>query len=168
MPVSINPLPPYAVVNSLLRYDPTTGIFRWKVDRGGANTGDVAGSDDGGYRTLIINGRTYAASRLAWLLFYGVDPGELQIDHIDRDKLNNRISNLRTVTHRENHQNRAIGASGIRGVTYNKRTHRWIAQITMPGGQQLYGLARKHLHEAAVDREWLCIGVYYPHLHRKS
>jgi hypothetical protein len=167
MPVYIGPLPPLDLVKSLLSYDSTTGIFRWRINQKWIKIGDVAGSYDNGYRVISISGTGYLASRLAWLSYHGVDPHPLQIDHIDRNTGNNRIANLRAVTHFENGQNRAIGVSGIRGVEYQKRDKRWRARITTAGDKQINGPYRLHLYEAVEDREWMVVHKFYPHLHRK-
>jgi hypothetical protein len=58
------------------------------------------------------------------------------VDHIDNNKLNNKIPNLRWVTSKENNQNRSISkrnTSGIKGVSYNKRDKKWHANIRIDG-----------------------------------
>jgi hypothetical protein len=161
--VYIRPLPPLDIVRELLAYDSTTGIFRWRVDRGGSvKAGDVAGGDCEGYRVIAINDGDYHTSRLAWLLHYGVDPLPLQIDHIDRNPGNDRIANLRAVTHFENGQNRADGASGVVGVWYDKQSRRWFARVPIGGRKHIYGPNRKYANEAAEDREWMWVRKVYP------
>ena len=87
-------------LRGLLEYDGTTGVFHWK------GTGERAGSiQDKGYRTIEIGGRSYYAHRLAWLYTYGSWPND-ELDHIDRNKDNNSISNLRDVSRSENNRNR--------------------------------------------------------------
>jgi hypothetical protein len=82
-------------------YDPTTGIFKWK--RGGAHRekGAVAGTISRGYRVIKLEGKYYQAGQLAWYLSYGVWPTKT-IDHINRNRGDNRLSNLREVTQSEN------------------------------------------------------------------
>ncbi len=95
-------------LRSLLDYDPLTGVFLWKVSRGGTvRAGEPAGSYSvNGYRKIIVAGRSYRAHRLAWLYVYGEWPAD-QIDHINRVKDDNRIANLRVVSNGENRANTA-------------------------------------------------------------
>lgn len=97
----------------LLAYNPETGELTWRVRRGGkGRLGSIAGhAKADGYRRIIIDGRQYRAHRVAWLIFYGSWPRDC-IDHIDGDTNNNRIANLRDVTHAENLQNLRRPLSG--------------------------------------------------------
>ena len=89
-----------------LKYIPTTGEFIRLVTRPRAPKGSVAGTINGrGYRWIRVLNKRYQAHRLAWLFYYGEWP-ENEIDHINNDKDDNRITNLRDVTHGENQQNR--------------------------------------------------------------
>lgn len=120
------------MIKDEINYDPSTGIFRWKVSRsgriGGVNA--IAGAIDKstGYRRIRINGHVYRASRLAWYLVYGYWPKE--IDHINRVKDDDRLANLREVTRSQNIINGpAYGQSGEKGVYWNKRDNRWQAMV---------------------------------------
>ena len=132
-------------LRGLLDYDPETGEFRWRVSRGnrikvGAAAGTVSSNS---YAVIKINGMPFKAHRLAWLHFHGVWP-EHQIDHIDENKSNNRISNLRDVPQSMNQHNaikpRKDGTSGYRGVSWDKGKTRWRAQIEVNGQKQYIGL----------------------------
>lgn len=109
----------------LLDYEPSTGILRWKVNRrGGARVGNVAGTVSRyGYIQLRVDGRFYLAHRLAWLHVHGSWP-DGQIDHVDRNRTNNRIANLREATASEQMQNRVRKAAG-----YERRGSRYVARI---------------------------------------
>ena len=86
------------------------------------HVGDIAGCvQSDGYIDTTVDGKRYTIHRLIWKWYYGVDPGDI-IDHIDGDKSNNNIWNLREVTEVENHHNRTIHRTEGRGpkqVTVN-------------------------------------------------
>lgn len=110
-------------LKELMHYDADTGVFT----RNGKVTG-TARTD--GYKKLTVNGQQFYAHRLAWLYVHGVLP--TFIDHIDRNRSNNKIANLRAVSRSENQQNRVKqrnNTSGYKGVIYFKRTGRWRANI---------------------------------------
>lgn len=117
----------------LLDYNPETGAFTWKlVDNNRLRPGDVAGSiRKSGYINLGVQGALYLAHRLAWLYVNGQWPaGEL--DHINRDRSDNRIVNLREVTREQNCQNMlkpSNNTSGYKGVTFDRRKNMWMAKI---------------------------------------
>jgi len=123
------------LLKHLLTYCESTGDFTWNVTRGGqAKVGSIAGSlDSKGYRQIKISGKLIFAHRLAWLYVYGEFP-KLDLDHIDRNPLNNSISNLRECTHAENHQNinlRKTNTSGHCGVFQVRKSKKWIAFINV-------------------------------------
>lgn len=123
-------------IRAALDYDPETGVFRWKPKQGRGGSwaaGRVAGGMDGkGYWRISIKGVRRQAHRLAWLHFYGVWP-DRQIDHINGNRLDNRISNLRLATNGENQQNAKFirkNTGAYPGVTPARKSGRWQAQIT--------------------------------------
>ena len=100
-----------AYLKSILNYEPMTGIFRWKIIKTGwrgsiiACPGDRAGhAKRDGYWGVVIDGKHLLAHRVAWLWMTGNWP-EMAIDHIDRNKGNNRWSNLREATPSQNSLN---------------------------------------------------------------
>ena len=120
-------------LKELLDYNEKTGEFRWKVNRGiKIKIGDIAGTlKKEGYVAININYKLYYAHRLAWLYVYGKFP-EQETDHINQNRSDNRVKNLRAVTCAENGKNQLLrknNVSGISGVYWNKGIKRWIAQI---------------------------------------
>jgi hypothetical protein len=123
-----------ASVERVLAYDPETGAFTWKRDKGSkAKAGAIAGSaHSAGYWMLTVDGNRVLAHRLAWALHHRADPGELEIDHINRNKLDNRIANLRLVDRITNQRNRGANKNnkcGLRGVSFHSPTGKWRASL---------------------------------------
>lgn len=105
-------------LRDLLCYDAETGVFTWrKAYCKKVVVGRVAGhrNKTTGYVEIRINGVLYGAHRLAWLYVHGKWP-ECVIDHIDRDRANNRVSNLRQASHSQNHANGPANANNALGV----------------------------------------------------
>lgn len=119
----------------ILNYDPETGIFTSRISVGPRKAGTSAGSlCNRGYLRIEICGHRYGAHRLAWFYVHGKWPN--YIDHIDGDKINNRISNLRDVSIAENSQNMKLGRrnrTGIHGVWWSTKYGVWVARIGVHG-----------------------------------
>lgn len=119
-------------LRELIHYDPDTGIFTRKIDRGGHKAGDIMGSSSHrGYKKIGVDKRRYFAHRLAWLYMYGEAP--LVIDHINGNTSDNRIANLRNIDQAGNLQNHTRmnrkNTSGFTGVT--KKRNKWAAQLSL-------------------------------------
>jgi len=116
-----------------LHYDELNGVFTWKFNRRGINAGEVAGHFSKRYVAISVNSRLYYAHRLAWLYVYGSFP-KGQIDHINRNKLDNRIVNLRDIEPMENQKNMCLrknNSSGFNGVYFCRNRKKFVAQITI-------------------------------------
>lgn len=150
-------------LREVLDYCPETGGFVWKITRSfKAVAGAVAGSEykATGYLRIQIDGTSYLAHRLAWLHHYGKWP-LLDIDHINGEKTDNRIANLREATASQNGQNRrhsqSNNQSGKLGVHFDDSSGRWRAVIAKDG--RIYRLgyfgSREDAHAAylAAKRE---------------
>jgi hypothetical protein len=133
-------------LKEVMRYDPETGVFTWliAVGRGPSRRqpGDTAGNDnhDGAIR-ITYNGEKYLAHRLAWFYMTGRWP-KPDCDHQDRDRANNRWSNLREATHSQNLANTTVrknSKSGIKGVCWNVKSRKWQASITVDYHQRSLG-----------------------------
>lgn len=132
-----------AVVRELFSYSHETGIFTRKVSTNNrAKVGEVVGCiRPDGYLCASIGGNLYQLHRLAWLHANGEWPSG-QIDHINGDRADNRISNLRDVQHVENGRNQKLGStnkSGVNGVHWIQARGKWRAAITVNGKNRHLG-----------------------------
>lgn len=126
-----------STVLSMLRYEPETGHFYWtRPVNGRIKVGQLAGVvDSTGYRRIMVQGKSYMAHHLAWLVVFGQLPTS-DMDHINRNRQDNRIDNLREVTRSQNMQNtgtRKDNKSGVRGVYWSAAERKWKAQIRCNG-----------------------------------
>jgi hypothetical protein len=143
-------------LRQLLRYDPETGALYWRA-RPDDMFGTVAKSrrwntryadkraftalDKDGYLIGTVLGSGHRAQRVAWAIAFGARPSA-EVDHIDRDRVNNRLSNLREASRRENNLNtrsRSGTTSQYRGVKRRASAAKWIAQIQIDGRKEHLG-----------------------------
>jgi hypothetical protein len=117
-------------------YNPKTGILLWKKslsNRSKVGSRFGANIDGKGYYRAVFKGKQYRTHRLAWFHYYGEMPDGL-IDHINGDRLDNRIENLRIADETLNARNclrSKNNTSGHTGVTRHKAAKKWVAQITV-------------------------------------
>lgn len=127
-----------AELQSQLFYNPETGLFTRLVSNNKKHkVGDIAGgiNQTSGYFCIKLFNKRYHSHRLAWLYVYGEFPS-LNIDHINRIRTDNRISNLRIATNSENQQNRikcTNNKAGYKGVYKTKNYDKYVAQATLNG-----------------------------------
>jgi hypothetical protein len=150
-------------VCELLNYNPETGEFvRAKV-------GKIAGSRmTNGYRIIGVDGKGYLAHRLAWLVVHSRWP-DGNIDHINGDRADNRIANLRECNQAQNmwNHNAAWGRSGIRGVHWSgqdhKRQKKWVARLKVNGRTHNLGrfATKEEAAEAYKDAAIRLHGTFY-------
>lgn len=124
-------IPDVAYLRAVLRYDPITGNLWWLGGSGKVRT-RPAGMLKDGYVRIKIDGVSYYAHRICWAIYYGVAP-ELDVDHWDEVKNNNRILNLRHATRAQNAMNRSIkgrpNKTGFPGVRLHPPSGKWAARI---------------------------------------
>jgi hypothetical protein len=127
-------------LKEVLHYDPATGDFTWLVSRHHSRVGRRAGSlQSNGYVHVKVDCGTYGAHRLAWFYMTGEWPDD-QIDHIDRDKANNRWENLRPATNLQNIANRGSWSkSGFKGVYKPIGRNDYRTEIRINGKRKLLG-----------------------------
>ena len=149
-PRSENRLPTVERLRKLIEYDHQTGILKWKMRSDSEFTGKYpaerlanfwnkkfagkeCGCDNGsGYIVTRIDGMSIKAHRIAFAIFHGRWPVEM-VDHINGNKADNLIENLREATRSQNLQNqrRRSGSSRFKGVTWHSAAKKWHAQIRL-------------------------------------
>ena len=143
-------MPSLARLDQLFAYDPRTGLLFNKVSRGRAKAGSIAGSVTvNGYIEICIDYGRYLVHRLAWKMAYREEPSDdLVVDHINSDKADNRLTNLRLVTNRENCSKERAERSGLpTGVSLASAGTPYQTQIRLNGRR--HGLGRYESPEEA-------------------
>lgn len=149
-------------LRELIEYSPETGEFRWAKNRRGCRVGDICGRISvHGYREICVSGRLYRANRLAFLYMTGAWP-IAEIDHINRNKSDDRWSNLRQASRSQNMANvglRADNTSSFPGVVWDKQRSKWRAQIRIGGRKVNLGRfptfeEAKLVVQAAAKSQW--------------
>tara|TARA_R110000744_G_C19236127_1_gene548725 strand:+ start:290 stop:802 length:513 start_codon:yes stop_codon:yes gene_type:complete len=132
-------------------YDPVEGVLTWKIKPNpkiciGTKVGGYTGR---GYLGFGFQNKKMYVHRVVWLMAHGSWP--VQIDHVDHDKTNNRLENLRSVTASLNNKNRPLNLnnkSGMPGVCWNKANETWVIRI----GTR-YLCCKKDKFEACCERK---------------
>lgn len=147
-----------ALLPDLLGYNPDTGELTWRErpaelfpsehrarvwnskHAGKAAFTTVSTTD--GYKYGMIFGRTYASHRVIWALVTGRWPAD-QIDHINHDRADNRLDNLREVVNQQNAQNQSLRSdnkTGFVGVRWSKPHRKWVAHARRGVGGNYLGI----------------------------
>lgn len=165
---SFRDLPPKTFIMEWLHYDPATGLFTWMkepaiMDR---DRGQVAGTTRTTGYVFIGLGEygQVAAHRLAWVYVNGDIPDQLEVDHIDGNRANNAIANLRLATSSQQKQNKCVQSnnrSGLKGAYYHAahKGKKWRSQIKV--GDRLIFLGYFHTAEEAHAAYGAAAKVHY-------
>ena len=151
-----------------LDYDQETGVFTWKTTWGRRSMGAEAGTVlKFGYRMIGLFGVRIYAHRLAWMIVNG-DLGDKQIDHINGDRLDNRISNLRLVSVAQNMQNlkkSTKNTTGFKGVSFYKAYNKFCAEPKVDGKKYFLGYfdTPEEAHNAYVAKKIELTKYFNPH-----
>jgi Demerecviridae HNH endonuclease len=142
-------------------YCPQSGIVTWKVaPRYAIRVGDpVTSLNSYGYVQACIARRPYLAHRIGWALTHGEWPA-VMIDHINGDRADNRIVNLRLATGAQNQANRTArkdSKTGLRGVRFDKKTGKFSAQIQVGGFD-----TAEEAHAEFIRMAKFCYGEFAP------
>lgn len=143
-------------LKELFHYDPDTGVFIGLKPRGKRTdvVGVPAGGDSHGYTVICIDYVHYRAHVLAWFYVHGEWPTH-EVDHKNRKRSDNRISNLRLATHQQNMRNNRVcptrTTSGVLGVAWDSANKKWRAHVSL--GRRMKCLGRyKTIEEALAAR----------------
>lgn len=167
-------LPSPELLRKLLRYEPETGKLYWRERTPDMFVGRLARPEHSckrwntinakreagsslpeGYRQISVFGTNFLSHRIVWALYYGKDPEE-HIDHINGNRTDNRISNLRVASPQENSKNQRKGVrntSGVLGVNWSERLGKWRAEISVKGKNKHLGLFDTLEEAYAVRKE---------------
>lgn len=138
----------------LFTYEPSTGVVRWLVGR---NAGKEAGCYHANekYRRILYRGKYELTHRIAMILTYGDLPKGAQVDHINHDRSDNRLENLRITDHEGNGRNVSMmrtNTTGVTGVVYLKKNNKYMAQIYVDKKHKYLGIYET-LEEAIIVRK---------------
>lgn len=140
-------------LRSVISYDEKTGKVFWKkLTSPRIKIGNEAGSKyANGYTYLHLNNTVFMMHRIIWFYYYGEWP-ESEIDHINGERSDNRICNLRLVTRRQNMQNKKRNREGLpSGAWFNKEQNRWLSG---------FGAENKFFHLGSFDNQKDALQAY--------
>jgi hypothetical protein len=155
-------------LRELFDYDADAGLFTRRTGRGGGRAGAAVGTEPNngdGYCQLGVDGSKYLVHRLVWLYVHGEWPKQ-QIDHIDGNRMNNRLANLRDTSSAVNARNKSAPrrdnkSTGILGVTktrtgfvaqlkVGKKNHYLGTYANPEDAQRAYSEAKRSMHQQGI------------------
>jgi hypothetical protein len=143
------------------------GVLYWKNPRARrCKSGDAAGSVDAdGYLVVGFTEGRYPVHKIVWAMHHGQLPD--LVDHINGDRQDNRIENLRAVTKRENNFNKRVrsdNSTGITGVRWHSQRKKWNARIKVDGVDRSLGMYKemRDAERARLAAELKYFGEYSP------
>lgn len=151
-----------------LSYNPETGDLTWRNTTRWTKKGKIAGTNCLGYIKISIDKVIIPAHRIIWAMVYNSWPfGE--IDHINGNRSDNRIENLREVTRQQNCMNRSKAInnkSGYKGVSWHSEGNKWQAHISVAGKSIYLGLYKtaKDAHDAYEAAAIETFGLFARHI----
>lgn len=140
----------------LFLYDKESGLLTNKIKRNsrsciGARVGWI---NESGYLITTAGGKKTRVHRIIWEMHFGEIPHGYEIDHINRNRSDNRIANLRLATRHEQNLNLSKREStDVTGVVFNKKDNRWQAQIGFKGKQIYLGQFKNKDKAISVRKE---------------
>jgi len=155
-------LPDASFVKTLFHYDRETGIFTRTVSRSKARAGEIQNRKNAdGYVVITINKSSYMAARLAYEYVNGGGSAYgWQVDHINGDRADNRIANLRLASHADNRNNSSVtnAATGLRGIHWERKGRRYgdklrVAAVIYRNGKRVWRRYFKDIESAARARD---------------
>lgn len=149
------PLPSITRLQELFQPDFASGYLVRRIKRGAEKVGAIAGAkNDRGYVILSIDRHLFYAHRVLYALFQLADPGDLEVDHINGDKSDNRIINLRLATRAQNGQNIPGYREGLKGayLSFKGENKPWMSTINKDGVRHYLGsfYTEEEAHEAYI------------------
>lgn len=166
-----NDEPTQEALRDLFDYDASRGVLIYRRSVPQKKRGSIAGcKHHSGYQFVGIKYRLYMLHRLIWAWHYGAIPVGYEIDHLDHDKTNNRIENLRLATRMENARNMPLyskSKSGCHGVRWREKYSTWEVSIRSNGALIYLGCFRNLLTAISV-RKAAERALGYHHNHSKK
>lgn len=139
-------------------YEPETGNIYWKKSpKPSIKPGDLVKAKHGcGYLLASVKGKTFLQHRLAWFLYYGEWPYD-QVDHIDGDRKNNKLTNLRLASKKENMWNskgKPNKTSEYKGVSWDRVRNKWAVYIKYDNKVKNVGRFNNEVEAALTYDKW--------------